>query len=139
MNKNIIIKEGNTIMSTMCKFIKPNGEPCQAYTISDSDYCLWHSPEMIDKCKTARKKGGFHRHTSKAKTTRDPYTIQTVKDVMRILKDALNDAQDLENSQARARTIGYLCHIAFRGLEVSELEERLISLEERLKSKENTV
>ena len=126
-------------MSTMCKFIKPNGEPCQAYAVSDSDYCLWHSPEMVDKCKTARKKGGFHRHVGKAATTRDPCTIQNVKDVMKILEDTLNDARNLENSQARARTIGYLCHIAFRGLEVSELEERLIALEEKLNLKEKSV
>lgn len=119
-------------MSTQCKFIKPNGKPCQAYAVLDSDYCFWHSPAMLEQRIQARKKGGLHRHVMSKRVIPTNYNIKTIDDVLQILKDAVNDACLLENSQARARTIGYLCQIVIKGLEVSELESRISNLERRL-------
>ena len=118
-------------MSTLCKYVKGNGEPCQAGCISGSDYCYWHSPELAHKRAEARKRGGFNRQTPK-RSNPGPYSIQGVDDIVKVLQDALNDACALENSHARSRTIGYLCMIALRTLEVGELEYRVRMLEERL-------
>ncbi len=64
--------------------------------------------------------------------TQNPYLIKTTDEALRALEDALNDACGLENSHARARSIGYLCQISLRALEVGELERRLEALEERV-------
>ena len=122
-------------MSTQCRFIKPNKEPCQAYAVDNSDYCFWHSPAMAKRRRDARKNGGLHRHVTSKNITTTNYHIKTIEDVMQILKDAINDACLLENSQARARTIDYLCQIFIKGLEVSELEARLSDLEREVKLK----
>ena len=58
------------------------------------------------------------------------YSIKTTDDIAKALEDALNDACGLENSHARARTIGYLCQISLKALEVGELEKRLEALED---------
>ena len=118
-------------MSGLCKHIRNSGEPCKAYAISGSDYCFWHSPDTTSRRSQARKKGGLNRRAGK-RSNHGPYGIKTVHDVMRILEDTVNDACGLENSHARARTIGYLCQIAIKGLEVGELEERLGALEDRI-------
>lgn len=123
-------------MSRPCKHVRGSGEPCKAYAISGSDYCFWHSPDAATIRNQARKKGGLNRRSGK-RSSHGPYSIKTVHDVMRILEDTVNDACALENSHTRARTIGYLCQIAIKGLEVGELEERLYALETRPAEKEH--
>ena len=113
-----------------CQFIKTDGRKCQAYAVDGSNYCFWHDPKLSQKRAAARKKGGFNRHVGK-RSNRSSYDVETIQDVMEILKDALNDALLLENSQSRARTVGYLSQILIKGIETSELERRLANLERR--------
>lgn len=116
-------------MKESCKYTKQNGEQCRAPRIGDSEYCYWHSPEMAAKRAEARKKGGQNRRVGK-RSNHSRYSIKTTDEVVRALEDALNDAINLENSHARARTIGYLCQISLKALEVGELERRLEALEQ---------
>lgn len=119
------------LMNTSCKFVKSNKEPCQAKCMTGSDYCYWHNPDMAAKRAEARKKGGQNRRAGK-QGTRGRYSIKTTDEILRALEDALNDACGLENSHARARTIGYLCQISLKALEVGTLEERLKALEQKV-------
>ena len=118
-------------MKAMCKFVKQNKEPCQAPALSGSDCCYWHSPEMAQKRAEARKRGGLNRRAGK-RSNHGPYSIKSVDDIKGALESALNDACGLENSHARARTIGYLCQIALKAFEVGELENRVAALEDKL-------
>ena len=115
-------------MRRVCKFVKSGGEPCLAPVMADSDYCYWHNPETTSKRALAQKKGGQNRRAGK-QSNHGRYSIKTTSEVLRALEDALNDACNLENSHARARTIGYLCQISLKALEVGELEKRLEALE----------
>ena len=116
-------------MRRLCKFVKSCGEPCLAPVMADSDYCYWHNPETASKLALAQKKGGQNRRAGKL-NSHSRYLIKTTDEVLRALEDALNDACGLENSHARARTIGYLCQISLKALEVGELERRLEALEQ---------
>ena len=116
-------------MNTSCKFVKSGGEPCQAKCMTNSDYCYWHNPDVAAKRAEARKKGGQNRRAGK-QSNHGRYSIKTTDDILVALEDALNDACGLENSHARARTIGYLCQILLKTLEVGALEERLKALED---------
>lgn len=115
-----------------CKFIKSNRELCQAPRIEGSEFCYWHSPEMAAKRAEARKRGGINSRPGKRSNHNGLYSIGGVGDIQRALEDALNDVSGLENSHARARTIGYICQILLKALEVGELEKRLEALEERV-------
>lgn len=115
-------------MSKVCKTTKNNGEPCQSPAIGDTGYCYFHNPEMASKRAESRKKGGLNRRAGK-KSEHGPYSIRGSDDVMRALEDALNDVDALENSHSRARTIGYLCQIILKTLEIGAIEERLEALE----------
>ena len=121
-------------MVAFCKYVKANGEPCRAGRMDESDYCYWHNPDVAKKRAEARKRGGHNRRAGK-QSNHGLYSIRTTDEVLKALEDALNDACGLENSHARARTIGYLCQIALKGLEVTELENRLTALEEKVYGK----
>ncbi len=118
-------------MGTKCEFIKKNGQPCMAYALADSRLCFWHSPDVLLPRHQAQQKGGrsrFAGRQGKGKT----YSIRTTNDILEALEGSLNDISTLENSNSKSRTIGYLCQIALKGLEVSELEGRIRNLETRL-------
>lgn len=58
--------------------------------------------------------------------------METVADVVDLLGRTVRDVMTLENSISRARCVGYLCGVAVRALEVSDLEDRIRRLEERV-------
>lgn len=55
--------------------------------------------------------------------------------VNRLLQRVINALLNNEITEEKARTIGYLCNILYKGLEVGDLEERLTELEESLSDK----
>ena len=59
--------------------------------------------------------------------------LGTVTDIRRLLEVAAFDTLGLENSVARSRAIAYLCQVAYKGLEVGQMEERLAALEETVR------
>jgi len=126
------VKKGITTDIT-CSFIKANGERCHARKLRGSDYCYFHSPQVVIERAEARRRGGLHRYGDKGET--GSYIIKSPQDILGILEDAINDACALGNTQGRAKTIGYLCQIILRGFEVSEHENRLKALEERIYGK----
>ena len=103
---------------------------CQAAPVKDRDHCFWHSPEHAEDVAEARRLGGLRRR--REVTVSGAYEVnglETVGDLRRLLVIASLDTLGLENSIARARTLGYLVGVAGKLLETGELEERLAALE----------
>ena len=103
---------------------------CQAAPVKDGDHCFWHSPEYAEDVAEARRLGGLRRR--REVTVSGAYEVnglETVGDLRRLLVIASLDTLGLENSIARARTLGYLVGVAGKLLETGELEERLAALE----------
>ncbi len=114
----------------LCRATKDNGEPCRAAPLSDSDYCLMHSPEHQEEVAEARRLGGLRRR--REATVAGAYDFEglaAVADIRRLLEIAVTDTLELQNSVARSRTLAYLAQTALRLLEVGELEERVAALE----------
>ena len=103
---------------------------CQAAPVKDGDHCFWHSPEYAEDVAEARRLGGLRRR--REVTVSGAYEVnglETVGDLRRLLVITSLDTLGLENSIARARTLGYLVGVAGKLLETGELEERLAALE----------
>ena len=103
---------------------------CQAAPVKDGDHCFWHSPEYAEDVAEARRLGGLRRR--REVTVSGAYEVnglETGGDLRRLLVIASLDTLGLENSIARARTLGYLVGVAGKLLETGELEERLAALE----------
>ncbi len=113
-----------------CSGRKENGQACRAPKLRDSEYCLMHSPDHAEEVAEARRLGGLRRRREVAVVgAYELGGLDTVVDLRRILEIALLDTLSLDNSIARARTLGYLVGVAAKLLEVGELEQRLAYLE----------
>ena len=89
-----------------------------------------HSPEYAEEIAEARRLGGLRRR--REVTVAGAYEfngLETVVELRRLLQIAALDTLGLENSIARARTVGYLVGVAGKLLESGELEQRLAALE----------
>ena len=103
---------------------------CRAAPVKDGDHCFWHSPEYAEDVAEARRLGGLRRRREVAVSgAYEVNGLETVGDLRRLLVIASLDTLGLENSIARARTLGYLVGVARKLLETGELEERLAALE----------
>jgi len=120
---------------TLCQATTKGGQPCSCYALAGSEFCFWHAPEAAEARKLARVKGGQARQ-GRSGVLRDgrgvSLPLKSMADVVQLLEKAVGDVLVLENSISRARAVGYLCSVAVKALEVSDLEERITRLEERL-------
>ena len=119
----------------VCQGRNARDEPCGAYAIDGSDFCYWHSPDMEDRRRESAARGGRSRHgrTLSAGSKTGDVSLESVADVVSLLEDVVRDLFSLENSIARGRAVGYICGLAVRALEVSDLEARIVRLEELVK------
>jgi hypothetical protein len=66
---------------------------------------------MKAKRAKARTTGGLKRRKSHSKNI-DVHKIRTYHDIQKVLEIVINNVCSWENSERRARTLGYLCKIA---------------------------
>src|SRR5947209_5558259 len=60
---------------TCCPFIKPDGAPCAAHPLPNSDFCLFHDPAHQQALAESRSKGGS---TPRRRTRRFPRLLDHV-------------------------------------------------------------
>ena len=116
--------------SRACKFVKDDGQRCQAPPLHESDFCFVHDPEHTEEMAEARRLGGLRRRKEKA--VQGAYDIEGLEDVgqvRRLVEVAVLDTLALENSVARGRLLIAGALAAAKLLEVGELEERVRALE----------
>lgn len=122
----------STASSKICTELKTNGQPCRAYALAGSDYCFAHDPKNAAVRAAAHSAGGKARHGRKlgeAWPPPEPVTIETVKDVTKLLEREINQVLTLEKSLSRAQTIARLGLAFVKCFEVSELEARFAAME----------
>ena len=61
--------------------------------------------------------------------------VNSARGVNRLLQRVINSLLKNEIKQGTAKTIGYLCNIILKGLEIGDLEDRLAALEDKLQAK----
>ena len=61
--------------------------------------------------------------------------VNSAAGVNRLLQRVINSLLKNEIKQGTAKTIGYLCNIILKSLEIGELEDRLAALEDKLQAK----
>ena len=112
---------------------KEDGERCQARKLHGSEFCYFHSPQVIVERAEARRRGGQHRNGGKGET--GSYVVKSPQDVLQVLEDALNDSCALDNTCGRAKAIGFLAQVILKGFEATSIDTRITALEEKIYGK----
>src|SRR5690606_6714067 len=116
-----------------CKQRNDRGDPCGAFPMRGSDYCVFHDPEHAEVVQEARRAGGQRRkREATIATAYDFQGLTSVEEIRRLVEVAAYDALSLENNINRIRALGYLAQVAATLLEKGEMEERLRAIEASL-------
>ena len=120
-----------------CKFIKPDGERCQAKAMKESEYCFTHNPDTQIEKHLAVVKGGLN--SKKVKLDLKPLSIKNPQEVGKLLEDTINGVRSGEIPPKIANTIGYLTGHALKALEASNLDQRVEMVESILLQRKKSI
>lgn len=117
-----------------CKHIKKNGRTCKANAMAGAPYCYTHNPEIdLTEKREARSRGG------KANIIRLPVenaapgiSIDSTADIKTLIVDTINRVRTGSMDIRIANCIGFLSGHLIRAFELSELENRIITLENQV-------
>ena len=120
-----------------CSYIKPDGR-CGARPMCGRDLCCFHSPDMVETCREARRRGG---KVNRKPTTLPPTTpdapLTSAPDVAAFLASTTNRTTRGEIDCRVANAVSCLPGQLLRALEGGDLERRLERLEDLLSGKHN--
>src|SRR3989344_6697519 len=113
-----------------CIFIKPDGNPCEANSLKGSDYCFSHDPTTQEAKLLAVTKGGLNRKLYEVYG--EPLTLEEPSDIKKLLSNVINGiwTGTIPASQP-ANSIGFLSRCWLDAYQISEIENRLKSIEEK--------
>ena len=114
-----------------CKFIKSDGQTCNAHALKDSEYCFTHDPDHQEEKKLAVTKGGLAR--KHYQVYGEPVSINTPKDIQSLLGLVVSGVWTGEiPSNQPANTLGFLARCWLDAYEKCEIESRMNELEKKV-------
>ena len=115
-----------------CKQTKSNGEQCKMAAMPGKVHCWRHSPDISSHIKKAASaKGGQNRKLDLSMIDTE-LNISSTKDISALLVDTIRNIRKGIFDPRMGNAIGYLAYILVRTHELTEVEDRLIQLEDRL-------
>lgn len=117
-------------MSQRCQATTKSGEPCQAYAMRGSDYCVAHAPELAEHRREWRRKGGLRGHNKDA--LEEARFLQSAEEIAEFLPTVVEDLSDGNIKAKTANSIRGLCNLQLKALELTTLEERISRLEKNM-------
>ena len=118
-----------------CKGIKADGSRCRGEKlISGTEYCWFHDPEKSEERAKASSKGGSKHHYRKIISLP---RIKQAKDILKLLNKAIAEIERLESAETRAILLLRAVGMGSKALQVSDLEERILAIWQRLGMDDN--
>ena len=111
-----------------CKFIKSDGKQCQAFAIKGSEYCLPHSKHVL-KLESSMNSTNSTNSTNLTNST-NSINIKSIDDLPDFLINTISNVHDGLLQARIGSVIGYLTSVLLRSYELSDLQKRIIRLEE---------
>jgi len=105
-----------------CKHIKEDGKQCKAYAQKGSLFCYTHDPDKSRERALAVKSGGII-------TSQRPVRVTKVRDVRRFVTRTMNEVRKGEIDVKVANALFYGSNVLIKAFEISEIEDRLGSVE----------
>jgi hypothetical protein len=109
-----------------CTAPKRDGSRCTTRIVGDSSYCFAHDPTLAAKRAEANARGGRNKRRTRRLQRLLP---ETLKPVVVLLLDAIEEVHRGELAPAQASAIAALSSALVRVYSTGQLEERLAALE----------
>lgn len=110
-----------------CKYIKDNGEQCNATPMKDAGYCFSHNPDTQVEKRLAVVKGGLN--SRKVNLNLEPVNLKEAQEIVALLEDTINGVRSGEIPPNIANTIGYLAGHALKAIELARYADKVESVE----------
>lgn len=120
-----------------CRGTTKSGDPCRMAPLKDSTFCWNHDPKTAKKREASRQKGGRASRRALPSELAGTIEIREAKDALALLTLAANETLRLDNSVSRNRALGDLAYKALRAIEITDLEARIVALEEASNGRED--
>ncbi len=114
-----------------CQGHRKDGSPCRGQALPSGSYCFAHAPELADKRREVRKRGGANSARRARLLTLMPPRLMSVYNR---LEEALSQVHDGSLDARQAQAMASLAGVMVRVLTAGEVEERIRRLEDRLAS-----
>lgn len=101
-----------------------DGKRCNAYALKGKDYCFSHDPGSREKKAVAVREGGLVKQI-KIDGVLTPITVNTPKDVVKLLSTTISEVRDGSLDPRIANTIGFLSGHLIKAFEVAKLEDKI--------------
>ena len=115
-----------------CKFIKPDGQNCEAYAVKETEFCYFHNPDISDEEKReAQTNGGANR----ALTLKEPLLAMPIAnqdDAVLLVADTINRVRAGKLDIRTANCLGFLADKLLKALEASQTNDKLERIERLL-------
>lgn len=118
-----------TQIEKFCTLTKEDGSPCHAFKIRGSKFCFLHDPNHAEERSLAQFRGGQALKRIRLKEPLPSVQVGSAKETVIFLNQLINEAREGKIDGKLANALGYLVSILLKGFEVSELEDKLTSIE----------
>src|SRR3972149_10638159 len=116
-----------------CEFQKANGQRCGAYSMENLKFCFSHNSDVDEAKRKAVLKGGRHK---KAQVSSEEIIISSISDISPLISKCITEIRQNKLPAKSANAVGYLLGIALEALKTSEIEKRIMEIENALKLRE---
>ncbi|MEK7537261.1 MAG: hypothetical protein AAB584_02350 [Patescibacteria group bacterium] len=117
-----------------CQFIKTDGEKCEAWAMTNNDFCFSHNPEMDEAKKESVIRGG--QSPKKNFNPLPPVKVKDSKDVVKLVSQVINEVRQGIIDIRVANCLFYGSGMLIKALEIADLEDRVGKLEETLNKRD---
>ena len=111
------------------------GKSCNAYALLDSEYCLFHAPELAEFRLENSKEGGRNRKYVNISGESIRVKIENVNSVMGLVEEVISNLRTMDISVTQARALLAAAETSLKVLEYKELSDRVKKLEEAIENK----
>ena len=120
-----------------CQFIKNSGQQCAANSISDSQFCYFHSEVDPEEKRLARVRGGKCKRVGLSEAL-PVLAINEPKDIIFLLADTIARVRENSMDCKVANCLGVLCSTLLKTFETCQIENRVEIVEQKILEKKTT-
>jgi hypothetical protein len=113
-----------------CSYIKKDGSGCTAPVMHDSNYCVFHNPDISDEERFAIRSEATKSHSSLAfgeggwEGEVPPMKIENFQDIVNVMADSINRVRLGRFSEKKGSTLAYMSFIMLMAMDKAKAEQK---------------